>query len=285
MTTRFFNTAGPVRCAIHYCLPPLERFDLPEILNLIDQQKYFVLHAPRQTGKTSSLLALMDYLNQEGKYRCLYANVETAQAAREDVMQGIAAVVQTIAMRARTMLGDAKAETLAENVLTRTTPFLALETFLTQWCEQAGQPTILLLDEIDALIGDTLIAVLRQLRAGYDKRPALFPQSIVLCGIRDVRDYRIHSTRTKAIITGGSAFNVKAESLRLGNFDQAEVERLYQQHTSETGQLFEPAALELAWSLTQGQPWLVNALAYETCFKMKTGRDRSRPPDRLPPRW
>jgi hypothetical protein len=56
MTTRFFNTAGPVRCAIHYCLPPLERFDLAEILNLIDQQKYFVLHAPRQTGKTSSLL-------------------------------------------------------------------------------------------------------------------------------------------------------------------------------------------------------------------------------------
>jgi predicted AAA+ superfamily ATPase len=74
MTARFFNTAGPVRCEDHYCLPPLERFDLAEVLSLIDQKKYFVLHAPRQTGKTSTMLALMDYLNQAGKYRCLYIN-------------------------------------------------------------------------------------------------------------------------------------------------------------------------------------------------------------------
>jgi hypothetical protein len=57
---RFFNTAGPVRCEEHYCLPPLQRFDLDQILSLIDQKKYFVLHAPRQTGKTSSLLALKE---------------------------------------------------------------------------------------------------------------------------------------------------------------------------------------------------------------------------------
>jgi len=55
----FFNTAGPVNCDDHYCLPPLSRFDLEEILMLIAQKKYFVLHAPRQTGKTSFLLALM----------------------------------------------------------------------------------------------------------------------------------------------------------------------------------------------------------------------------------
>jgi hypothetical protein len=275
MAERFFNTAGPVRCEIHYCLPPLERFNLAEILTLIDQQKYFVLHAPRQTGKTSALLALMEYLNQEGKYRCLYANVETGQAARENVAEGIATVIQTIAMRARTMLGDATLELLTASVLAQTTPTLALEAFLTRWCEQSNHPIVLLIDEIDALIGDTLIAVLRQLRAGYDKRPSQFPQSIVLCGVRDVRDYRIHSSRDKAIITGGSAFNVKAESLRLGNFSQVEVEQLYQQHTQETGQQFEPVALELAWELTQGQPWLVNALAYEVCFKMERGRDRS----------
>ena len=56
---RFFNTAGPVNSAIHYCLPPLERLDLPDVLLLIAQQKYFVLHAPRQTGKTTCLLALV----------------------------------------------------------------------------------------------------------------------------------------------------------------------------------------------------------------------------------
>jgi len=85
---------------------------------------------------------------------------------------------------------------------------------------------VLLIDEVDSLIGDTLISLLRQLSSGYANRPALFPQSIILCGVRDVRDYRIHSDTGKAIITGGSAFNIKAESLKLGNFTSLEIEEL-----------------------------------------------------------
>ena len=136
---------------------------------------------------------------------------------------------------------------------------------------------MLFIDEIDSLIGDTLLAVLRQLRAGYVRRPEGFPQSVILCGVRDVRDYRIQSTAENAIIAGGSAFNIRAESLRLGDFSQDEVSALISQHTAETGQAFTAEALETIWTQTQGQPWLVNALAYEACFKNETGRDRSQP--------
>ena len=59
---RKFNTEGPVVAERHYCIPPLSRVDLDEILELIADTKYFVLHAPRQTGKTSILLALQDRL-------------------------------------------------------------------------------------------------------------------------------------------------------------------------------------------------------------------------------
>ena len=52
---------------------------------------------------------------------------------------------------------------------------------------------MLLIDEIDALVGDSLVSVLRQLRSGYARRPGAFPQSVVLCGVRDVRDYRIRA--------------------------------------------------------------------------------------------
>ena len=83
---RFFNTTGPVRPDDHYHVPPLDRLALDEVLTLIQQKKYFVLHAPRQTGKTSSLLALRDLLNAEGDYRCVYVNVEGGQALREDVV-------------------------------------------------------------------------------------------------------------------------------------------------------------------------------------------------------
>jgi len=64
-------------------------------------------------------------------------------------------------------------------------------------------------------------------------------------------------------MTGGSAFNIKSKSLRLGNFNQQEVEVLLHEHTTETGQIFEPDAIELIWTLTNGQPWLINALANE----------------------
>ena len=93
-------------------------------------------------------------------------------------------------------------------------------------------PLVLLIDEIDSLVGDTLLSVLRQLRAGYDRRPESFPRSVLLCGVRDVRDYRIHSSVEKTVITGGSAFNVKARSLRLGDFSRDEVQALLAQHTA-----------------------------------------------------
>ncbi|MEA1049173.1 ATP-binding protein [Lamprobacter modestohalophilus] len=140
-------------------------------------------------------------------------------------------------------------------------------------------PLVLLLDEVDALVGDTLISLLRQLRAGYTKRPHAFPCSLVLCGVRDLRDYRIHSSAQQAIITGGSAFNIKAESLRLGDFSETETRALLQEHTQETGQVFTPEALQQVWTLTQGQPWLVNALAYQACFRSPAGRDRTQPID------
>lgn len=154
---------------------------------------------------------------------------------------------------------------------------VALSESLTRWAQESAKPLVLLIDEIDALVGDTLISALRQLRAGYAKRPARFPVSVVLCGVRDVRDYRIHSSREQGIITGGSAFNIKAESLRMGDFNRQEVERLYQQHTDETAQPFDHGVLEAVWEYTHGQPWLVNALGYEVCFRMTAGRNRTLP--------
>ncbi|GAB6161031.1 hypothetical protein JCM12298_01900 [Desulfothermus naphthae] len=273
---RFFNTAGPVRCEDHYCLPPLERLDLEEVLMLIDQKKYFVLHAPRQTGKTTCLLALQEYLNKEDKYRALYVNVESAQGARENVYRGIKAILSTMTI----MIEEYWEQDLDidyNKVLREHGEDSALLTYLRKVTQKSTRPVVLMIDEIDSLVGDTLISVLRQLRAGYNLRPKAFPQSIILCGVRDVRDYRIHSSKEKEIITGGSAFNIKAESLHLGDFNKREIKVLYNQHTEETGQRFEDEVIDYVWELTEGQPWLVNALGYVACFKLKEGRNRKRP--------
>ncbi len=110
---------------------------------------------------------------------------------------------------------------------------------------------------------------------------------MVLCGVRDVRhvrdvrDYRIHSSSENAMVTGGSAFNIKAESLRLGDFTESDVRALLAQHTDETGQPFTPEALGTVWRQARGQPWLVNALCRRACFDSEPGRDaRARSPQR-----
>ena len=266
---RFFNTSGPVVAADHYCIPPLERLDLDAVLTLIRQRQYFVLHAPRQSGKTSVLLALRDLLNRgaEGVYRCVYVDVEGAQAMGEDVEQATRVILGQLALFARTTLGD---EFLASNwarIFDEYGPG-ALSEALTRWAESDPTPLVLLIDEIDALEGNSLVSVLRQLRAGYVLRPGAFPHSVILCGVRDVQDYRTQR--------GASPFNVKAESLRLGDFSEREVRTLLRMHTEETGQPFAPEALNTVWERTCGQPWLVNALAYDTCFRSAAGRDRGR---------
>ena len=276
---RFFNTAGPVRPEDHYAIPPLERGDVDELLRLVRDKQYFVLHAPRQTGKTSALIALRDLLNsgEAGDFRCVDVNVEVGQVARDDTARGIRAILGSLADSA-TMLGDDFPAGVWLRVLEEMGPENALKGLLTRWCLANPTPLVLLVDEIDSLVGDTLLSVLRQLRAGYPQRPRGFPQSVVLCGVRDIRDYRIRSS-TGEVIAGGSPFNVAAKSLRLGDFTEKETCDLMQQHVDETQQPITPAARKAVWEQTRGQPWLVNALCAGACFDNKTGRDRSRPID------
>ncbi|MBN1968676.1 MAG: AAA-like domain-containing protein [Candidatus Delongbacteria bacterium] len=267
---KFFNTAGPVNRPNHYKIDPLNRWSLDEVLTLIDQEKYFILHAPRQTGKTSSLLALQEYLNNEGKYIAIYANFEVGQAARNNIEDGIKSIITEISKR----VDDKDLSVKILQIANEQNHNSSLNSVLTLISEVSSKPVVFFIDEIDSLVGDTLISVLRQIRAGYDKRPENFPQSIILCGVRDIKDYRIQ-TSGQDIITGGSAFNIKAESLRLGNFTKEEIVILYNEHTKETGQKFNDDCFDLIWEYTEGQPWLVNALGYEVTFKMKENRDRS----------
>lgn len=272
---RSFNIAGPVVPEEHYHLPPLSRMDLDGVLHLIHSKKYFVLHAPRQTGKTSALLALQKLLNggSEGDYRCVYAKVEVGQAARDDLGQGMHALLAALALGARAALGDEFIAKSGFGILESFGPAAGLMHVVSRWARADPRPLVLLIDEIDALVGDTLVSVLRQLQSGYILRPRSFPASIVLCGVRDLRDCRIESGTGKPPVMGGSAFNISACSLRLADFSRAEVAALLGQHTAETGQAFQAEAVERVWTQTRGQPWLVNALCEQACRGNARERD------------
>ena len=273
---KFFNTAGPIIPEDHYHIDRLHRLDWEEVQHLIASKKYFVLHAPRQTGKTSTLLAMMQALNDAGEYQALYVNIEAAQALRHNVGEAVRLICEAIAGSADVYGVKTDLKAINRELFAEQSPTGALTQLLTRWAQLSDKPIVLMLDEVDALVGDTLISLLRQIRAGYAQRPHAFPQSIILCGVRDVRDYRIH-TSDKEIITGGSAFNIKATSLIMSSFTPDEVRTLYQQHTAATGQTFADSIFPVLWEDTRGQPWLVNALGYEMTWEDREARDRSLP--------
>ena len=268
---RFFNTAGPCNPADHYTLPSERR--LPDLCDLIERKLYVVVHAPRQSGKTTCFESFARTLTHEGRFAAVLASCETGQTAGSDVERGVGAVLRSIEWRSSDLPIELRPEPLdgfgeiaAESRLTA---------YLSSWCQRSPRPVVLFLDEVDALRDDSLLSVLRQLRTGYATRPGRFPQSVALIGLRDIRDYRVRVRPDAASLGTSSPFNIKVRSLTLANFTREEVAELHGQHATETDQVFTPEASSLAWELTRGQPWLVNALAAEITDELI--RDRSVP--------
>jgi hypothetical protein len=242
---------------------------LPDAIGLIARGQYFVVHAPRQTGKTTTLGALARALTAEGKYAALHFSCESAEPAQDDYAAAQRAVLESIAWSAERHL---PAELRPPTPWPNATAEAQLLAGLGAWARQCPRPLVLFFDEIDALRGESLRAVLRQLRSGYTMQRESFPASVVLCGLRDVRDYKADSGGDPTRLGTASPFNIKVDSLRLGDFTLDEIQLLYRQHTEETGQGFADEALARAFEHTQGQPWLVNALAAELVDKTVTDR-------------
>ncbi|MFN3200941.1 MAG: ATP-binding protein [Bradymonadia bacterium] len=257
-----FNIAGPCSPKYHYMLPAAPR--LAPVFDHAEAGDYIVVHAPRQCGKTTSLKAVAEDITAQGEFAAVYFSCEAGAAAGDDYERAQSELIGSLLDEASEQLPPEMHP--PENFRKAGAP--RLQTALSMWVQACPRPLVLFFDEIDALRGQSLISVLRQLRAGYPRRPARAPWSVVLCGLRDVRDYKMASG-VGPRLGMSSPFNIKVESLTMGDFTLNEVATLYRQHTEVTGQAFEEAAIERAFALTQGQPWLANALAAEVVHKMK----------------
>lgn len=254
---KFFNTGGPCDPNYHYMLPAAARLREENVMRLIETQSYFVVHAPRQTGKTTAMLALARELTESGKYTAAVLTMEVGAGLPGD----LGAAELAILGEWRWALADQlPVELHPSGWAEDAPPGQRINAFLSQWAIDSARPLVILLDEIDALQDNSLISVLRQLRAGFARRPRSFPAALAVIGLRDVRDYKVKSGGSPNLGTP-SPFNIAVRSIALRNFDADEVKTLLLQHTTETGQVFTAGAWERVWELTRGQPWLVNALA------------------------
>lgn len=265
--SRSFNIGGPCKADIDYMLPAERR--LVGARELIDDQRYFVLHAPRQVGKSTAMLTLGDQLTAEGRYASVMLSVE-AGVPYEDMEHAVPAILGSWRARAEARLPVE----LQPPAWPAADPTVAVGAALSAWARDCPRPLVVFLDEVDSLAPGVLGPLLRQLRDRYNDRPRAFPWSLALVGMRDVKDYVVAAGGTGRS-GAGSPFNILAGSLTIRNFTRDEIAELYAQHTSDTGQVFEATAVDRVWELTLGQPWLVNALARE-CVGVLV-RDRSLP--------
>lgn len=258
-----FNTTGPCRPGMHYMLPPQARLSARALQRLIDRELYWVLHAPRQTGKTSFLMSWMRSLNESGLVVACYVTVERCQGI-EEPEKALPAICDAILESARNFQIPVPTRPASE-----TAAGSLLSDIMSQWAALcAPKPLVVLFDEVDTLSGQTLISFLRQLRSGFATRGVgSFPTSVALVGMRDLKDYLVTS-KDGMSLNPGSPFNIKEDSHTLRNFNETEVRELLGQHTEATGQVFTEEALVEVFRLSQGQPWLVNALAKECVLRL-----------------
>ena len=262
---RYFNITGPCQTAKHYMLHPEER--IPGLLPFVKEELYYVVHAARQTGKSTAMIAFAHRLRELG-YAAVYASLEQCQGF-EEVEQAEWLWIQSIARRAARQLPGISTpnpdSVIGAHVGSR------LDLWLTHLSEAvAPRPAIIILDEADVVRGPPLVSLLRQLRNGFIGRGVgQFPTSVALVGMRDLRDYLTHA-KDAASLNPGSPFNIKSASITLRNFNADEVGELYAQHTADTGQRFEAQAVQRAFWWTQGQPYLVNALARIAVMELVT---------------
>ena len=260
---KLFNIAGPCNAAKHYMLPALER--LPEVISLLKNEAYFVVHAQRQCGKSTAFLSLMREINSGSSAVAMYVSLEVAQAF-PDPGEGmpviynriVDAAMMTLALKGCPCLANRSSGFSVDEL--KSTRIKAL---LTELALYAAKPLYVFFDEADCLSGATLITFLRQLRDGAVSltKGENFPASIALIGMRNIRDYKAKIRPDSETLGSASPFNVVTEVLTLRTFTEAEMRSLYAQHTAETGQVFMEDALQKAWEYTQGQPYLVNAVA------------------------
>ncbi len=240
---RRFHSYGPVDEKRHFAVP---RKNLVKscVENLIDDPEYgghyFTIWAPRQTGKTWLMRQAVREIetacgNQFAVHTCSLGRLRGMVYKPEDsaypqLPQGLADVL--------------------EDELPGKPCLKTWKDFSRIFSKEDGiwdRPLILLIDEVDTAPGLLLDLMVNQFREMYLKRETNLLHGLALIGVRAVLG--MESDR-------GSPFNIQ-RSLRVPNFTREEVENLFQQYRSESGQAVDPEVVNQVFDFTRGQPGLV----------------------------
>ena len=226
---RHFNTSGPNMPAKHYSLPRLAWIERGK--ELIYDERYFTIWAPRQTGKSTYFRFLAEALQKEG-YKVCHVNFESFRTASEEDFL----IRLTDALTAQWGI-------LFEGI-TLASVFRQIEMLKNEKC-------VLIIDEVEGINPEFFGNFLHAIRNAYHSRSEHALKSVVLVGVSNI---------VGVVKDNASPFNV-TDNLNIPYFTDEETLELLNQHERETGQLFDPSVKAKISQITANQPGLVNGFA------------------------
>ncbi len=229
MKRRYFNTSGPNIPQDHYTI--IRHALLQKGKELVQNERYFTIWAPRQTGKSTYFRQLAELLAKDD-YQPLMISVEGFND------YSAADTFQTISRELR----------LQQNIHWELASFKDFEKAIS---ECADKRLILIIDEIEGLNPAIMGQFLHTIRNLYHSRQRHCLKSVILVGVSNV---------VGPIRDAASPFNI-ADNLNVPYFSNEEVYALLEQHEQETKQLFQARVKEKICEITANQPGLVNGFA------------------------
>ncbi|MCG9127012.1 AAA-like domain-containing protein [Candidatus Poribacteria bacterium] len=256
---RRFGTQGPVHPDRNYIVTRTEEID--DFIRRIQDGRYIVVFAPRQTGKTTFFLRALEVLaNPESIYLTIQLNFEEYHNSHQsifythllqDIYDEIEKALQLrnerISNSLQTYIDDAD---LTEHISMRRF-FMGLEKIIRK--EYNIERIILIIDEFDGIPEEAVTGFLHSLRRIYlSDSTERCPHSVGIVGVKNITQLNFDRSI--------SPFNVQDE-FYLPNFNIEQVRELLLQYTHEVGQQFDPMVIESIHKQTAGQPFLVNRIA------------------------
>ena len=260
---RRFWTQGPVNPQEHYVVSRSD--EIADYIKRVEEGRYVVIFAPRQTGKTTFFQRALDVLTVDSDIEAapgsgaayfpiplnfdVYKNTGVADFY-DNLYHDIFEEIENLFQRRCGTPPEALSQFLADTQLTNPHAmrrfFRNLDRLLTP------QKFVLIIDEFDGIPQVALSDFLHTLRHIYIAGKPRCPHSVGIIGVKSIAQLNYDRSI--------SPFNIQDE-FHLPNFTLEQVQELLGQYTDEVGQVFVPEVIASIHKQTAGQPVLVNRFA------------------------
>ena len=251
---RRFGTQGPVNPQEHYVVSRPK--EIADLIKRVEEGRYIVLFAPRQTGKTTFFQRALDTLAVEkSEYLPISLNFDVYKNTSvadfyENLCEDIREEIHNTFQRRGVLISEALNQLLRN---TQLTDHHAMRRFFRNLARLLSpQRCVIIIDEFDGIPQAALSDFLHTLRHIYIAGKPRCPHSVGIIGVKSIAQLNYDRSI--------SPFNIQ-DDFHLPNFTLEQVQELFGQYTEEVGQAFLPEVIASIHKQTAGQPVLVNRFA------------------------